>query len=42
MIFGRFLVDFGIENRWKIDEKINQKTDQKSDAIWDRFLEALG
>ena len=25
MIFDRFLVDFGIENRWKIDEKSIEK-----------------
>ena len=25
LIFDRFLVDFGIENRWKIDQKTDQK-----------------
>ena len=25
LIFDRFLVDFGIENRWKIDEKSIKK-----------------
>ena len=36
LIFDRFLVDFGIENRWKIDEKSIKKQIKKGASKTDQ------
>ena len=42
LIFDRFLVDFGIENRWKIDEKSIKKQIKNKMRFGIDFWQLLG
>ena len=36
-LLDRFLIDLGVENRSKIDWKIDQKSDPQNDRFWERL-----